>query len=56
MSRKSYEWQLLFDKSMSIEREKERRAMCKKHKGFCDNCSYQEDCSHEELLNGLDEW
>lgn len=45
-----------FGKWLKKEATKEKAKECKQRNGECYDCSFKEDCEHEELLNGLDEW
>lgn len=45
-----------FSKWLKEEADKEKEIACKKNKGNCYDCEFEEDCEHKNIINGLDEW
>lgn len=45
-----------FDKWLKSESEKDKNKECKARDNNCYGCPYEEDCSHEDLINNLEEW
>ena len=45
-----------FDNWLKQEREREMEEECSLRQGNCSDCSFQEDCSEDEILRSLDEW